>query len=288
MEIGYFPGCSLEGASKEFDISVRKVCELLNVRLVEIEDWNCCGTSPAHASSDELTYLLPYENIRKMEAQHLTEVLIPCPSCLTSQKETQERYRSDKAVEERLVEAAGYRAEGRITLYHLLDFLRDRITFDALAGRVTKPLTGLKVAPYYGCLMRFPSIAIDDKERPVVMHRLVEVLGAEALEWTHKADCCGAGLSLTRPDIANRLLAELLASAKRAGADCIAVVCPLCQTNLDIRQGGLKDGDGRPYDLPVIYLTQLMGIALGASAADVALGKLMVDPVPLLKRKNLI
>jgi len=288
MEIGYFPGCSLEGASKEFDISVRKVCELLNVRLVEIEDWNCCGTSPAHASSDELTYLLPYENIRKMEAQHLTEVLIPCPSCLTSQKETQERYRSDKAVEERLVEAAGYRAEGRITLYHLLDFLRDRITFDALAGRVTKPLTGLKIAPYYGCLMRFPSIAIDDKERPVVMHRLVEVLGAEALEWTHKADCCGAGLSLTRPDIANRLLAELLASAKRAGADCIAVVCPLCQTNLDIRQGGLTDGDGRPYDLPVIYLTQLMGIALGASAADVALGKLMVDPVPLLKRKNFI
>jgi len=191
-------------------------------------------------------------------------------------------------VEERLVEAAGYRAEGRITLYHLLDFLRDRITFDALAGRVTKPLTGLKIAPYYGCLMRFPSIAIDDKERPVVMHRLVEVLGAEALEWTHKADCCGAGLSLTRPDIANRLLAELLASAKRAGADCIAVVCPLCQTNLDIRQGGLKDGDGRPYDLPVIYLTQLMGIALGASAADVALGKLMVDPVPLLKRKNFI
>ena len=121
-----------------------------------------------------------------------------------------------------------------------------------------------------------------------MMHRLVEVLGAEALEWTHKADCCGAGLSLTRPDIANRLLAELLASAKRAGADCIAVVCPLCQTNLDIRQGGLKDGDGRPYDLPVIYLTQLMGIALGASAADVALGKLMVDPAPLLKRKNLI
>ncbi len=255
---------------------------------MEIEDWNCCGTSPAHASSDDLTYLLPYENIRKMEAQHLTEVLIPCPSCLTSQKETQERYRSDRVVEERLVEASGYRAEGRITLYHLLDFLRDRITVDTLAGRVTKPLKGLKVAPYYGCLMRFPSITIDDKERPVVMHRLVEALGAEALEWTHKADCCGAGLSLTRPDIANRLLGELLASAKRAGADCIAVVCPLCQTNLDIRQGGLKDGDGRPYDLPVIYLTQLMGIALGASATDVALGKLMIDPVPLLKQKNLL
>lgn len=288
MEIGYFPGCSLEGASKEFDISVRKVCDLLDVRLVEIEDWNCCGTSPIHASSDDLTYLLPYENIRKMEAQQLTEVLIPCPSCLTSQKETQERYRSDRAVRARLIEAGGYTAEGRITLYHLLDFLRDRITVDALTDRVTKRLTGLKVVPYYGCLMRFPAIAIDDKERPVVMHRLIEALGAEALEWTHRADCCGAGLSLTRPDIANRLLGELLASAKRAGADCIAVVCPLCQTNLDIRQGGLRDGDGRPYDLPVIYLTQLIGIALGASAADCALGKLMVDPVPLLKRKNLL
>ncbi len=288
MEIGYFPGCSLEGASKEFDISVRKVCELLGIKLREITDWNCCGTSPAHASSDELTYLLPYENIRKMEAQHLTEVLIPCPSCLTSQKETQEQYRSDRVVEERLVEATGYRAEGRITMYHLLDFLRDRITVDLLAGRVVKPLTGLKIAPYYGCLMRFPAIAIDDQERPVVMHRLVEALGAEALEWTHKADCCGAGLSLTRPDIANRLLGELLASARRAGADCIAVVCPLCQTNLDIRQPGVKDGSGRPYDLPVIYLTQLMGIALGASATDVALGKLMVDPMPLLKQKNLL
>jgi heterodisulfide reductase subunit B len=191
-------------------------------------------------------------------------------------------------VGERLVEVAGYRAEGHITLYHLLDFLRDRITVDTLAGRVTKPLAGLKVAPYYGCLMRFPSINIDDKERPVVMHRLVEALGGEALEWTHRADCCGAGLSLTRPDIANRLLGELLESARRAGADCIAVVCPLCQTNLDIRQGGLKGGDDRPYDLPIIYLTQLMGIALGANAADVALGKLMIDPVPLLKRKNLI
>jgi heterodisulfide reductase subunit B2 len=288
MEIGYFPGCSLEGASKEFDISVRKVCDLLDVRLVEIADWNCCGASPAHASSDDLTYLLPYENIRKMEAQHLTEVLIPCPSCLTSQKETEERSRTDQAVRERLVEATGHRYEGGITLYHLLDFFRDRITFDTLAGRVTKPLQGLRIAPYYGCLMRFPSINIDDKERPVVMHRLVEALGAEALEWTHKADCCGAGLSITRPDITNRLLRELLDSARRAGADCIAVVCPLCQTNLDIRQEGLKDGAGRPYNLPVIYLTQLMGIALGASATDVALGKLMVDPVPLLKRKNLI
>ncbi|MHB8769560.1 MAG: CoB--CoM heterodisulfide reductase iron-sulfur subunit B family protein [Syntrophales bacterium] len=288
MEIGYFPGCSLEGASKEFDISVRKVCELLGVRLVEVADWNCCGTSPAHSSSDDLTYLLPYENLRKMEAQGLTEVLIPCPACLTSQKETQERYRSDAAVQRRLVEAAGYTAGGRITLYHLLDFLRDRITVEALAGRVVKPLTGLKVAPYYGCLMRFPAIAIDDQERPVVMHRLVEALGAEALEWTHRADCCGAGLSLTCPDIANRLLAELLASARRSGADCIAVVCPLCQTNLDIRQGGLKDSDGRPYDLPIIYLTQLMGIALGASATDVALAKLMIDPLPLLKQKNLL
>jgi heterodisulfide reductase subunit B2 len=288
MEIGYYPGCSLEGASKEFDISVRKVCDLLGLGLVEIDDWNCCGTSPAHASSDDLTYLLPYENIRKMETQNITEVLIPCPSCLTSLKDTEERYRTDRVVKERLIAASGYTYAARITMYHLLDFLRDRITFDNVAGRVTKPLIGLKVAPYYGCLMRFHSINIDDNERPVVMHRLVEALGAEAAEWTHKADCCGASLSITRPDIAKRLLGELLESAKRAGADCIAVVCPLCQTNLDMRQRELKDGGGRPYNIPVIYLTQLMGIALGASATDVALGKLMVDPVPLLKRKGII
>ncbi|MHB9098575.1 MAG: CoB--CoM heterodisulfide reductase iron-sulfur subunit B family protein [Syntrophales bacterium] len=288
MEIGYFPGCSLEGASKEFDLSVRKVCDLLDVRLVEIEDWNCCGTSPAHASSDDLTYLLPYENIRKMETQGITELLVPCPSCLTSLKYTEEQYRADEVVKKRLIEVTGYTYAGRITMFHLLDFLRDRITFATLAGRVTKPLSGLKIAPYYGCLMRFHSINIDDNERPVVMHRLIEALGGEAVEWTHKADCCGAGLSLTRPDITRRLLRELLDSARHAGADCIAVVCPLCQTNLDMRQGELKDGGGRPYNLPVIYVTQLMGIALGASATDVALAKLMVDPMPLLKQKNLI
>jgi len=285
MEIGYYPGCSLQGASKEFDLSLRKVCDLLGVKLLEVADWTCCGTSPAHEMSEELSYLLPYGNIRKAVEQGLKKLLVPCPACLYSLSYTEKMYMQHRLVRSRLTEAAGYSYAGDLKICHLLDFFRDIITLPTVKQSVKRPLEGWKIASYYGCMTRFHGVEIDDPERPAIMEHVIEALGAEPVEWTHKVECCGASRSITRPDITKRLIKEILDSAKEAGADCIAVVCPLCQSNLDMRQMGLKDASGKRYDIPILYLTQFVGIAFGAGPDDLGLQRLMVDPFPLLLEK---
>ncbi len=287
MEIGYYPGCSLESGAREFDISLRAVCGMLDVTLVEVPDWICCGTSPTHTVSQELSYLLPYKNIQKAEAEGIKELLIPCPSCLYSISHAETACRTETDVSQRLSEVTGYTYKGGLKIYHLLDFLRDRVTLDGLKSRISKPLAGLKVASYYGCLTRFFAGAADDVEHPSLLEQIIKVLGGEPVEWTAKVDCCGASLSITRPDITKRLMGEIFKSATRASADCIVVVCPLCQSNLDIRQGELVGPSGGPYSMPVIYLTQLMGIALGAQTGTLGLDKLMVDAGALLRAKGL-
>jgi heterodisulfide reductase subunit B2 len=287
MEIGYYPGCSLESAAREFDISLRAVCDMLDITLVEVPDWVCCGSSPIHATSQELSYLLPYKNIQKAEAHGIKELLIPCPSCLYSISQAEAACTTDAGVRQRLSEVTGYTYEGGLKIYHLLDFLRDRVTLESLKAKVKKPLSGLKVASYYGCLTRFFPAAADDVEQPGLLEEIIGALGGQAVEWTCKVECCGASLSITRPDITKRLLGEILKSATRASADCIAVVCPLCQSNLDIRQKDLTSPSGTPYAMPVVYLTQLIGIALGAQSGALGMEKLIIDAGPLLRAKEL-
>jgi len=288
MEIGYYPGCSLRSTAREFDISLKAMCRLLGITLAEIPDWICCGTSPVHVSSQELSYVLPYKNLEKAAKQGIKELLIPCPSCLYSIHHTQEACEKDIETKNRLFEITGYLWERGLRIYHLLDFLRDFVTLEDMKEKVKRPLHGLKVAVYYGCLTRFFPAVYEDGEQPELFERVIETLGAEAVSWPGKIDCCGAGLSLTRPDIVKRLVGELLAGAKRGEADCFAVVCPLCQSNLDLRQRGITMPSGAPYSMPVIYLTQLVALALGDRGDRLGLEKLMVDARPLLKSKNLL
>jgi heterodisulfide reductase subunit B2 len=288
MEIGYYPGCSLEGVSKEFDISLRKVCSLLDIKLVEIPDWHCCGTSPLHAFSQGLSYLLPYKNIQKAVEGGIKGILVPCPSCLYSLCFTEEAYKNDGVIKNYLIHNTGFEYTGDLKIYHILDFLRDLVTLEALKNSIKKPLQGLKVVSYYGCLMRFHGVEIDDDEQPTIIDKIVESIGGEPLEWTHKVECCGAGLSITRPGITQRLLRDILDSAKRAGADCVTSVCPLCQSNLDMRQKGLSQASGNGYNMPIVYLTQLIGIALGAHSNELGMDKLMVDFIPTMKEKGLL
>lgn len=261
---------------------------MMNITLVEVPDWICCGTSPTHAVSQELSYMLPFKNIQKAQEHGIKELLIPCPSCLYSISHAEAACVADSSVRERLSEVTGYTYEGGLKIYHLLDFLRDRVTPDGLKAMVKKPLDGLKVASYYGCLTRFFPAAADDMEQPSLFEKMIEALGGQPVEWTCKVDCCGASLSITRSDITKRLLGDILKSATRASADCIAVVCPLCQSNLDIRQKGLTDPSGASYAIPVIYLTQLIGIALGAQSGALGMEKLMIDAEPLFKAKGLL
>lgn len=288
MKIGYYPGCSLKSTAREYDISLRAMCGMMEVTLEEVPDWNCCGTSPAHAVSQELSHLLPYKNIQKAETHGIKELLIPCPSCLNSISHTEAACVTDVNLRQRLSEVTGYTYQGGLKMYHLLDFLRDRVTLGGLKAMVTKPLAGLKIASYYGCLTRLCPAAVDDVEQPSLFEQIIEALGGQPVGWTSKTDCCGASLSITRPDITKRLVGEILQSATQASADCIAVVCPLCQSNLDVRQKGLNNPSGAPYAMPVIYLTQLIGIALGAQSDALGMEKLMIDARPLLQAKGLL
>jgi len=279
MEIGYFPGCSLHSTAQEFDLSVKAVCELLDIHLQEIPDWNCCGASAAHETSEELGFALPYLDLVKAENARISTVLSPCPACFSHLIETHEKVVGDPSMGERLTAITGGKSyQGGITNEHVLDFFINEVGIDSLKEKVKKPLEGLKVACYYGCLTRLPGVTMDSVELPMMMDEIVAALGAEPLEWTHKTECCGASLSITRTEIALRLGREILEAAQRAGADCVAVVCPLCQSNLDARQAGINKKYQTDFSLPIVYLTQLMGIALGAPKSKLGFDKHIVAP----------
>ena len=279
MEIGYFPGCSLHSTATEFDMSVKAVCNALDVHLTEIPDWNCCGASAAHETSEELGFALPYLDLVKAEKAHLSTVLSPCPSCFSHLIETHDKVSESNEILDRLkdiTEVDTY--QGSVQNRHVLDFFNNEVGVDAIREKVTNPLEGLKAVCYYGCLTRLPGVSFDAIENPMTMETLVEALGAEALDWSHKTECCGASLSITRTEVALRLGREILEAAKRAGARCIVVVCPLCQSNLDTRQTAINRKYGGSYALPIVYLTQLMGMAFGVPRRDLGFDKHLVSP----------
>ena len=288
MNVGYYPGCSLESTTKEFDLSFRAVCRGYGIDLIDIPDWNCCGASPAHQLSEELAFALPYRNLLKAEERSLETVVSPCPACYSHLLHTHKTVGERPELDDRLTEMVGRVYQKSVTSKHLLDFLCHDIGLEKIRSHAKKPLEGLRVVSYYGCLTRLPGVDIDDAENPTLMDKIVSALGAEPLSWSHKTECCGASLSITRTDIGLRLAREILDATQDVKADCIAVVCPLCQSNLDLRQPDVERKYDRPYNLPVIYLTQLIGLTLGMGIKDLGLDKLVKDPVPLLQEKGLL
>lgn len=286
MSVGYYPGCSLESTAKEFDLSFRAICKGYGIDLVDIPDWNCCGASPAHQLNEELALALPYRNLLKAEEGKLKTVVSPCPACYSHLLNTHNKVVERHMLGDRLTEMVGGSYQKSVASKHLVDFLFRDIGVERIHKGVKNPLEGLRVACYYGCLTRLPGVDIDDAEDPTMMDEIISALGAEPLGWSHKTECCGASLSITRTDIGLRLANEILEAAQGVKAECIAVVCPLCQSNLDMRQSDVEKQYGRSYELPLIYLTQLIGVALGMSLQDLGLDRLVVSPVPLLRAKG--
>jgi heterodisulfide reductase subunit B len=286
MSVGYYPGCSLESTAKEFDLSFRAICKGYGIDLVDIPDWNCCGASPAHQLNEELAFALPYRNLLKAEEGKLKTVVSPCPACYSHLLNTHNKVVERQVLDDRLTEMVGGSYQKSVASKHLVDFLFRDIGVERIHKGVKNPLEGLRVACYYGCLTRLPGVDIDDAENPTMMDAISSALGAEPLEWSHKTECCGASLSITRTDIGLRLANEILEAAKGVKADCIAVVCPLCQSNLDMRQPDVEKRYESSYNLPLIYLTQLIGLALGMGIKDLGLDRLIVDPGPLLRTKG--
>ena len=288
MQVGYYPGCSLESSAKEFNLSIQAIFQELEISLAEIPDWNCCGASPAHYLNEELAMALPYRNLVKAEEAGLDKVISPCPACYSHLKHVHEEVLKKPHLADRLGAIVGKRYVGGIASKHLLDFIKEDIGFDRLKSSMKTPLSRLKVVSYYGCLTRLPGVHIDDMENPTLMDEVVSMIGGDALEWSHKTECCGASLSVSRTEIALRLVNSILEAAKERGADCIAVVCPLCQSNLDARQGDINKKYGTSYKMPILYLTQLIGLTQKLGYSQLGLDRLIISPQNLLIEKGII
>lgn len=283
---GYFPGCSLHSTAKEYDMSLKAVCRKLGVTLQEVDDWICCGATPAHATSEELGFALPYQNLTSAASAGLTDVLAPCAACYNRLKQTSHYVSARPEIKSRMTEITGRSLNGGITVTNILEFFRDRVGLDALKNSMNKPLAGIRIAPYYGCLLVRPSdvLGFDDPEDPQSMDEIITALGAESLPWSRKTDCCGGSLAIPEAGIVMELGRKIFSSASAVRADCIAVACPLCQSNLDMRQKPINKKYKTDFNIPVVYITQLAGLALGIDPEELGFDLLFTDAASLLEK----
>jgi heterodisulfide reductase subunit B len=284
--VAYYPGCSLHSTSAEFNDSARAVCESLEINLIEPKGWVCCGSSAAHRADPEAAIKLPLENLALIEQSGFNEVTMPCAACFNRHKFTQYELRHDKDHKKTLDQKIGYTYQDSVQVNTLVQTIQKHVGKEGVAEKVQKPLKGLKVVCYYGCLLTRPPEVTEAEhpENPTDMDELMEALGAEVVDWSYKTSCCGAAHSLTRTDIVLDLSSNLVIQARAAGADVIAVACPLCHLNLDARQFQMELQE----PMPVMFFTQLMSLALGLPEKNAAMNKNLVDPRPLLKEKQII
>lgn len=284
--IAYYPGCSLHSTGKEYNVSARAVCEALDMTLVEPEGWLCCGSSAAHRADPEAAVRLPLQNLVVIEQSGFKEVTMPCAACFNRHKAAQHDVLHNSGHKSAIEEKIGTEYKDTVLVSSLIEAICRRVGAEGVAARVKRPLAGLRVVCYYGCLLARPPEVTGavHPENPTDMDALMSALGAEVLDWSYKTVCCGAAHSLTRPDIVLKLSSQIIQHAREAGADVIAVACPLCHTNLDARQFQMKLEES----MPVLYFTQLMAMALGLPAKAAALQKNLVDPRPLLREKKVL
>ncbi|HIJ81123.1 MAG TPA: CoB--CoM heterodisulfide reductase iron-sulfur subunit B family protein [Desulfuromonadales bacterium] len=289
LKYSYYPGCSLHASAGEYDLSTRELFSVLNIRLTEIPDWFCCGATPAHNVDELLSLSLCAKNLELAE-QVEGDVAVACAACFSRLKTTQHVLAESPVKRKQVEKAIDAPLHLESNVKHLLDILARDFGLERLAASVKKPLSGLKVACYYGCLLTRPTDVpnLDCVEAPTIMEDVLKAVGAETVTWTHRLECCGANFTLSRPGVVIQLSNAILDSAKAAGADCIMVGCPLCHGNLDIRQKEIEGVYSTDYGLPVFYLTQLVGMACGISAEKLGLGALIVNPMPLLREKQLL
>ena len=266
-KLTYFPGCSAHGTSEEFDSTLKLVLKTLEVELEDIPDWNCCGATSAHVMTENLAYALPMRNLVLAEKLSNTTMGIACASCYQRMKVTKVHMDENPELAARInttvVEEGTYK--GSVDVKSMLQYAYEDIGLETIKSKVTKPLTGLKVACYYGCLLTRPKdiTKFDSPEYPVSMDQICEALGATATEFDYKTECCGASFSISNTEVVENLSGQILAMAKESGAHAIVVACPLCQSNLDMRQPDIEKKQGITYDIPVFYFTQLMALAFG-------------------------
>jgi heterodisulfide reductase subunit B len=285
MRYGYFPGCSAESTARDMHVSTMAVAKVLDIELVEPKGWTCCGATAGHQTDRFLSVALPAASLAKVKDAGL-DMVVSCAACYNRMKVANHEIQKSDEMRRSVAEALGRDYDGSVRVMHFLEVLLDAVGVDKIAELTKRSLGGLKVACYYGCLLVRPHdvTKFDDPENPTSLDRLVTALGGEALEWPHKVECCGGGLSMSRTDVVVSLTASILEMAKASGAQCIAVGCPMCQINLDMRQLDIQKQMGKSYDMPVVYMTQLLGLCLGIPAGQLGFEKLMIPALDVIKR----
>jgi heterodisulfide reductase subunit B len=284
--VAYFPGCSLHGTSKEYDLSTKAVFDKLGVSLHEPKGWGCCGTTPTHSTDHFLSTLLPMKNIALIRENGLNNITTPCPSCFLRMRVALKETEEDQNLRERVSREIPNLSFNKIKVEHLLNTVTEKIGYQQVVSKVVRPLKGLKVVCYYGCIItRPPKITeVKDYEYPTQMDRLMEAIGITSLDWSYKTRCCGVSLGISQLPIALELSRKILKNAKAVGADAIVVACPLCHVNLDARQKQIEEEFKEAFQIPIIYFTQLMGLSFGSKSEELGLDKHFVNPRPLLTK----
>jgi len=288
MKYAYYPGCTLISSAIDYDMSSRAVCEALGIELVDIPDWNCCGASAAYSYNNIVSYALPARNLAIAEKMKL-DVVAPCSACSHNLLKVNKAVRDNPELMtkvNKVLKETGDTYKGTIKAKHLLDVMVNDYGIDQIAEKVTKKLEGLKIAPYYGCLVvKPPDIAqFENPEDPMSMDNIITALGAETVPFReYKTRCCGGPVLLTREDLALDLTNNILKTAKDRGADILLVNCPLCQMNVDAKQPLIEKQYHNKYGLPVLYFTQLIGLALEINPKKLGLDKNIISTKQIIK-----
>jgi heterodisulfide reductase subunit B len=292
MKYGYYPGCSLEKNASSYNVSTKAVAKPLGIEFQELDDWNCCGATEYMTLNRMAAYALITRNLALAEKQltNNKQIAAPCSMCFLNMTKADHYLVEDVDLAEKVNIALGagnlHYTPGSIKARHLLEIMIEDIGLEAISAKVTKPLSGLKVAPYYGCLITRPGYLskFDDYEYPTSLDRLMKGLGATVVDYPMKAHCCGGHMTQISQDVALGLIRHLLQNAVEYEADVIVTLCPMCQLNLDAYQGDVNRYFKTKYNIPVLYFTQMMGLAFGLSASELGIGKELVDPRPALSK----
>lgn len=282
MRVGYYPGCSLDSSAREMGESFWDLMSGVGVEGVELGDWNCCGSSPAHSTHHGWALRLAMRNLLLAEEQGLGELLVMCPSCFVRLREGARAVQSDEGKAREVEKAFGRGYGGGVRLRFFLEVLRD-VGLEGLGSMVKKPLQGVRGALYYGCLLSRPEwiTGFDVGPYEGFLEGLFRGLGGEVVHWGYARQCCGAHLGVTKPGLVSSLVDRIREHARRAGANCLVVFCPLCQVNLEMR-------GSREAPLPVLYITELMGVAAELPKTPRWLARHLVDPRPMMQSLRLL
>ncbi len=292
MKICYYPGCTLKNNAKNFEESALCSLNSIGVEVEELPRWNCCGTVFSLATDDLIHHVAPIRNLIRVKESNTDRVMTLCAMCYNTLKRANERVKADSESLDKINQFM-YREEidyeGDVKILHFLELLRDEIKFENISKKVTKLLKNLKVANYYGCLLVRPKeIGLDDVENPTILENLMTALGADSIDFPYKTECCGAYQTVNNLEIIAERTYHILTSAQSQGAEIVTVSCPLCAFNLDHRQKETVQKYPEFKNIPILYFTQLLAIALGCPEESLRFDLNYIDPKPILKEKGLI